>query len=266
VAVGVWHHLLVTGDERFALRMWPSVRAALDLVVGAQTDRGEVGWVINDGVVNDDALLAGSSSTYHSLRCALALADWVGAPQPEWELAAGRLAHVVAEHPEAFLDKSQFSMDWYYPVLGGVVRGAAGRARLDGRWADFVVPGLGARCVDDQPWVTGAETCELAIALATVGRHDDATAMVESVQHLRCGDGSYWTGWQFENRVHWPQEQSTWTAAAMVLAADALCGATPGSRIFHAESLPLGADLDRTACGCPETDTVGAAGSRAVTD
>ena len=26
-------------------------------------------------------------------------------------------------HPEAFADKSQFSMDWYYPVLGGPVRG-----------------------------------------------------------------------------------------------------------------------------------------------
>ena len=25
---------------------------------------------------------------------------------------------MIACHPEAFADKSEFSMDWYYPVLG----------------------------------------------------------------------------------------------------------------------------------------------------
>ena len=60
-------------------------------------------------------------------------------------------------------------MEWYYPVLGGALRGAAARARIDERWDDFVVPGLGIRCVDDRPWVTGAETCELVLALDAIG-------------------------------------------------------------------------------------------------
>ncbi len=51
------------------------------------------------------------------------------------------------------MDKSTFAMDWYYPVLGGAVRGAEGRALLAARWDEFVVPGLGVRCVLDQPWV-----------------------------------------------------------------------------------------------------------------
>ena len=46
---------------------------------------------------------------------------------------AGRLRHAVREHPDRFLDKSEFSMDWYYPVLGGVVRGEAGRDLIDAR-------------------------------------------------------------------------------------------------------------------------------------
>src|SRR3954452_11964251 len=204
VAVGVWHHLLVTGDDRFAWRMWPAVRRAIDFVVGRQTDRGEIGWVVGaDGSTTDDALLTGSSSTYQSLRCALALADWVGEPQPDWELAAGRLAHVVAEHPEAFLDKSRFSMDWYYPVLGGAVRGDRGRAMLRSRWDDFVVPDLGARCVSDQPWVTGAETCELALAFHALGDAATATALVAAMQHLRDADGSYWTGYQVREDGNW---------------------------------------------------------------
>jgi hypothetical protein len=252
VAVGVWHHLLVTGDDRFAERMWPTVRRAIDFVVGRQTDRGEIGWVVAaDGSATDDALLTGSSSTYQSLRCALALADWVGDSQPDWELAAGRLAHVLADHEDVFLDKSRFSMDWYYPVLGGAVRGARALERLAASWELFVVPGLGARCVSDEPWVTGAETCELVLALDTVGEQDRAAALFADMQHLRDADGSYWTGWQFAEQIFWPVEHSTWTGAAVILAADALSRTTPGSGIFRAQALPTGVDLiPEPACGC----------------
>jgi len=84
------------------------------------------------------------------------------------------------------------------------------------------VPGLGVRCVSDEPWVTGAETCELAIALAALGHRDQAMELFGQIQFLRAEDGSYWTGWQFVNGKHFPHEQSTWTAAAVVLAADVL--------------------------------------------
>jgi hypothetical protein len=255
IAVGVWHHLLVTGDEGFVARMWPTVRDALDLVIGYATDRGEISWSVGaDGRPRQEALLTGSSSTYHALRCGLALADRLDAPQPEWEIATGRLGHVIAEHPEAFLDKSRFSMDWYYPVLGGIVRGAAGRERLGDRWDDFVVPGLGIRCVDDEPWVTGAESAELVIALDMVGMREQAEALFADIQHLRTDDGSYWTGWQFANRVNWPAEHSTWTAAAVILAADALLGLTAGTAVFTGEGLPAGVGLGEPACGCAVPD------------
>src|SRR3954465_15989773 len=159
--------------------MWPTVRRAIEFVIGRQTERGEIGWVVGaDGSTTDDALLTGSSSTYQSMRCALALAEWVGEPQPDWELAAGRLAHVVAEHPEAFLDKRRYSMDWYYPVLGGAVRGSAAADRLAEPEGTFVVPGLGARCVSDQPWVSGGETCELVLSLDTIGERDRALSLL----------------------------------------------------------------------------------------
>jgi hypothetical protein len=258
VAVGVWHHFLATGDERFAWRMWPTVRRALDFVVDHQTDRGAIGWSVSaDNVPDTDALVTGSSSTYQSLRCGLALAGWVGESQPEWELAAGRLGHAVRAHPEAFLDKARFSMDWYYPVLGGAVRGPAAQERLDARWDDFVVNGLGARCVDDEPWVTGAETCELVLALDTLGAHETALTLLDEVQHLREQDGSYWTGYQFHERINWPEEHSTWTAAAVVLAVDALSRCTPGNSIFRGDALPSVPDLPGTACGC--SSVVGAA-------
>jgi hypothetical protein len=259
LAVGVWHHLLVTDDRAHAARMWPAVRAALDLVTSLATDRGEIPWSVDaDGVPREGALLTGASSTYHSLRCGLALADRFDDPQPEWEMAAGRLAHVLGEHPEAFMDKSRFSMDWYYPVLGGIVGGVAARERLTARWDDFVVAGIGIRCVDDEPWVTGAESAELVIALHTADLAERAVRLFGDIQHLRSADGSYWTGWQFANQVNWPAEHSTWTAAAVVLAADVLSGATPGGRVFAVEDLPVGVRLGEPACGCASSDATAA--------
>ena len=124
-------------------------------------------------------------------------------------------------------------MDWYYPVLGGPVRGEAGLARLSAGWDDFVVPGLGARCVRDQPWVTGAETCELVLALDALGDRSRAAELFADIQHLRDPAGGYWTGWQYVNQAHFPAEQSSWTAAAIILAADALSGATGAAGIFR---------------------------------
>jgi hypothetical protein len=74
------------------------------------------------------------------------------------------------------------------------------------------------------------------------------------MQHLRTTDGSYWTGWQFANEVNWPAEHSTWTAAAVVLAADALSRTTPGHAVFSATDLPAGLELGEGACGCASTD------------
>lgn len=255
VAVGVWHHLLITGDDAFAARMWDTVRRAIDFVVGLQTARGEIPWAKNTaGEVADEALLAGCASMHQSLRCASALAEYRGRPQPDWELAADQLGHVVADHEEVFGDRRRYSMDWYYPILGGALRGPAADKRIAQRWEEFVVPGLGARCVADQPWVTGAETCELVMALEAIGDRDRAVELFAAVQRLRDEDGSYWTGYQFVERVRWPVERSTWTAAAVILAADALSGATPGAGIFRdagGRSTPTPADP--VACGCEPT-------------
>ncbi|MFC4072693.1 prenyltransferase [Actinoplanes subglobosus] len=234
LAVGCWHHFLCTGDEDFLVRMWPAIRGALDFVTGCQAPGGEIWWAAGDEV----ALLTGSSSIHQALRCGVAIADRVGEPQPDWDLAADLLANAIrkqaiGKHPAAFADKDRFSMDWYYPVLGGALRGEAAKQRLRDRWDEFVVPGRGARCVSDRPWVTGAETCELALALDALGDRDAATELVAAMQHLREEDGSYWTGLVLTDGVRWPVERTTWTAAAVVLAVDALHAAHPRSGIFR---------------------------------
>jgi hypothetical protein len=238
LAVGVWHHWLVRADTTFLSTLWPSVRRALDFVTGHQLSFGGMAWARDaSGAVAESALLAGSSSIYHSLTCGLALAALMDEPQPEWELAAGRLQHALRCHEERFDPKSRYSMDWYYPVLGGALRGQHGKERIRLRWADFVVTDLGIRCVDDHPWVTGAETCELVLALDALGQRDRALELFRSMQHLRHPDGSYWTGYVYPDDARWPEERSTWTAAAVLLATDSLSRTTPGADLFRGSTL-----------------------------
>jgi hypothetical protein len=258
VAVGVWHEYQVTGDVKFTRRMWPTVRAAIEWTLALQAPRGEVAWERDAaGVPGEFALLSGCASILHGLRCAIALAALADEPQPDWELAAVQLGHAIALHPEAFADKGRFAMDWYYPVLGGALRGLNGVQRIAADWDRFVVPGLGVRCVSDQPWVTVAETCELVLALDACGLRERAQEVFATVHRQRHDDGSYWTGWQYVNEAQFPAERSNWTAAAVVLAADALRGFSNGAAIFRA--IPGGTfhsgtavrpPADATACGC----------------
>jgi hypothetical protein len=252
IAAGVWHHVLITGDRGFATTMWPVVQAAIDFVLDLQIGYGEICWARSESGPMREALLTGCASIHHSIRCALALAEFLDEPQPEWEVAVGQLGHAIVAHPDAFEEKDRHSMDWYYPILGGALRGCEALARLEQRWDDFVVPGLGVRCVDDRPWVTGAETCELVMALDALGFRAAAREQFAAMQHLREDDGSYWTGLVFADGKRWPVEQTTWTGAAMILAADALSGATSGGGLFRDDELPLGLQSDFD-CACVAT-------------
>ncbi|MFI7385013.1 prenyltransferase/squalene oxidase repeat-containing protein [Streptomyces sp. NPDC049813] len=246
VAVGVWHHYLSTGDDAFLDRMWPVVGAAIGFVLRLQRPGGQIGWKRDaDGGAVDDALLTGSSSIHHALRCALAIAEQREEPQPDWELALGALRHAIRRHPERFLDKDRYSMDWYYPVLGGALRGAEAKARIERDWERFVVPGLGVRCVVPNPWVTGGESAELALALWATGESDRALTILQDIQHLRdARTGLYWTGYVFEDRAVWPEELTTWTAGSVLLAVAALGGDEATCQVFGGELLPSGVEPD----------------------
>lgn len=246
VATGVWHHWLLYRDRGFLEAMWPVVERAVDFVLELQTPRGEIIWARHaDGTPWSFALLTGCSSTYHSLRCAVALAETVGSERPDWELSAARLRRVIRDVPGAFAPKDRWAMDWYYPVLCHAVEGEAARRRLVDGWDRFVIEGRGVRCVSDRPWVTAAETCECVVAHAVAGDTGRAGDLFRWAQGLRCDDGSYHTGIVLPQEVHFPGgERTTYTGAAVILAADVLTGATPGAGALDGTTLPEVIDAD----------------------
>ena len=250
-ATGVWHHYLISDDLEFLQEMWPVVEKAIAFVLILQTEHGDIHWAISaDGSAREDALLTGCSSIYKSLECAHNIAVTLGQARPEWLEARTRLGDCIRNTPERFdrtwESKARYSMDWFYPVLTGVLDQKQARDRLTARWSEFVEEGMGCRCVSDEPWVTVAESCELVMALLAAGDHARANEVYSWLHQWRLDDGSYWTGYQFALDIMWPDEKPTWTAGAIMLAADALTEYSAASHLFQEVRLLDSADAHKS--------------------
>ncbi|MEJ2039100.1 MAG: phenyltransferase domain-containing protein [Desulfosarcinaceae bacterium] len=240
IAVGLYHYLLVSGDIAFVRRMWPTVRAAVDFALGLQAADGEIYWAVSpEGRIDPMALLTGNCSIAMSLRCALALAERLDDPGPSWRKSLDRLLVCLRTRPHCFnMTKARFSMDWFYPVLCGAVRGAAAGRRMEKYWKKFVVQNLGVRCVSDQPWVTIAESSELVLALAAMGNDLVAHIVFSWISDHNFDDGTFWCGFTFPDMVLWPEEKISWTNAVVLMAADALFSLTPAANLFRHDRWP----------------------------
>ncbi|MGI9052719.1 MAG: prenyltransferase/squalene oxidase repeat-containing protein [Ilumatobacteraceae bacterium] len=241
VATGVWHHWRCTWDRAFLDHLWPTVERALDWVLGLRRPDGLALWAIEaDGWRPwRYALLTGTSSIQHALHCGVALAEVVGDPRPDWGEAGDVMAAMIANgRYEAFEPKQRWAMDWYYPVLTGALTGEDAKVRLADGWPTFAMEGRGIRCVSDEPWITASETAECALAYAAIGDLATATDLLAWTRAHRRDDCAYWTGLVYPDDprgepTRFPFEEVTsYTGAAVILAADAIAGASPASALF----------------------------------
>jgi hypothetical protein len=241
IAAGVWHHWLYTSDRAFVEYMWQPVRKAIDFVLSMARPDGTILWAQHPGERPwDFALLTGSSSIAHSLRCAIHIADLLEEDHESWSRAHRLLEDAIRDRPQVFEPKVRWAMDWYYPVLCGVVTGFEAERMLASRWDEFVMPGKGVRCVHDEPWVTAAETAECALSYAAIGDMERARELLECTRPHRDVDGAYWTGIVYPQMIQFPVgERSAYTSAAVILATDSIAGNTVASRLFWADDHPL---------------------------
>jgi hypothetical protein len=250
IATGLWYYYVATGDLRFVAEMWPTVDRAINFVVGLQERDGTVCWARRqNGTRWSSYLITGSSSIHGSLVCAQRLAELLAHDRPEWIIAREKLGSAIRDREELFTAEAspdpvgRFSMDWYYPVLGGAIRGVEGRERLlDLDTLDkFMLEGVGCRCVADAPWYTLAETCELVLAHHAVGLVERAEEIFSWSDAFRIGGGGYETGLVLPEEVCWPPERNAYTPATVLMVDDTLKGESATSDFFEALS---GEDLD----------------------
>jgi len=117
------------------------------------------------------------------------------------------------------VDRSRFSMDFYYPFLAGIKNNK--KEFLD-LLDNYYVKGLGVKCVAEEPWVTIAESSECVISALIHDNEYIAKEIFNDIQQFQNKDGIFPTGYQYNMGIFWPEENSTWTNAAVIIAAHAL--------------------------------------------
>jgi hypothetical protein len=238
VASGVLAHLMATGDDRGCDELFPMVEAALDYVADHERGTGEVPWSVNsDGKESPLRLLAGSSSLVSSFRHGAELASRLGHDGARWRAASDRIARQIAGNEEGFADKSEFAMDWYYPVLSGALNGEGARRRLTAGESAFVTPD-GVLCRSDRRWVTSAETAEAAIAYVRAGDPEMGKTLLATLADKQLAYGGYLTGLVYPERSEFPKGESTsYSDAAVLIAADVVAGGV--ANVLFGDSAPV---------------------------
>ena len=145
----------------------------------------------------------------------------------------------IVERPDAFEPKDALGDGLVLPgARAAPSTGEAAKARLADGWDTFAMEGHGIRCVSDEPWVTASETAECALAYAAIGDRDTAVDLAAldraptAATTAPTGPASSTTR---QAPVRFPfDEHTSYTAAAVILAADAITAATPAARLFRA--------------------------------
>ena len=239
IATGAWHHYLNFKDEEFLKFMWPTIVKAMEFVISGQTEEGDILWAKdeNDEWMND-SLITGCSSVYKSMRCFQEISNNLGFSKDIYEKEISLLYEAIKSKPQRFdrfwKSKDRYSMDWYYPVLCGIISGEDAKERINSRWDEFVIKDLGCKCVSEEPWVTAAESCELILTLVKMSEIEKAEKIFTNVLNLADPESQlFWTGYVFTDKKYWPIEKPSWTAAAVILAANALYNFSESSNLFN---------------------------------
>jgi len=236
-ATSLWHAYLCFEKINLLYQYFPMVNSAINFVIQYQNDEGDIQWAISEEEsLPQDALLTANSSILRSLECAIKIAKKINNPQPNWVNAHKKLLETIKykswRFDRTWESKSRFSMDWFYPILGGAYSQEEAAIRIENKKNDFLIDKLACKCVSDEPWVTIAESSELVMAMITADMYSDAEILLKQLQRWEDTPGTFWTGYQYKNNCIWPPEKTTWTAAAVALATDALYSLTPAHKLF----------------------------------
>ena len=238
ISSGALHHFLNFKELSFLEKIWPTLKKSIEFVISGQTVEGDILWAkdYNEEWM-DDSLLTGCASIFKSLNDFNKIAKTLGYEEFILKEEIKNLKDSIINKSERFdrtwESKARYSMDWYYPVLCGIHNKQDSKKIINERWDEFVVPGLGCKCVSEEPWVTVAESCELILALNKIDEKKAALEIFENISKLiDQNDKLFWTGYVYKDDKFWPIEKPSWTAAAVVLAANSLFEFNSTSNFF----------------------------------
>ena len=104
--------------------------------------------------------------------------------------------------------------------------------KISKTFSDFYVDGIGIKCVKEEPWITVAETSEFIISLVIQGNVKKSKELLLDLINISDENKIPYMGWQYEENIFWPNEKPSWTAAALIIAADSVLNFTDASDLF----------------------------------
>ena len=245
ISVAALHFYKIFLDKDFLEELWPAIESAINFSLNLQINNGTIPWSIDKhGEIENDFLITGSSSILKSIECGLAISkilkkdknlkNWI----KSYELLSQAIKNPVGKF-DFFKDRKRFSMDSYYPILSGCLDQNEIKSYLDKIFKDFYVKDIGIQCVIEEPWVTVAETSEFIISLMIYGDQERSVELLTDVLNITDENKIPYMGWQYEENIFWPNEKPSWTAAALIIAADTVLNFSNASNLFLENQLSL---------------------------
>ena len=245
ISVAALHFYKIFLDKDFLEELWPAIESAINFSLNLQINNGTIPWSIDKyGEIENDFLITGSSSILKSIECGLAISkilkkdknlkNWI----KSYELLSQAIKNPVGKF-DICKDRKRFSMDSYYPILSGCLDQNEIKSYLDKIFKDFYVKDIGIKCVIEEPWVTVAETSEFIISLMIYGDQEKSVELLTDVLNITDENKIPYMGWQYEENIFWPNEKPSWTAAALIIAADTVLNFSNASNLFLENQLSL---------------------------
>jgi len=238
ISVAALHFYKIFQDKDFLEKLWPSIKLAINFSLNLQMSNGTIPWSVDEsGEIENDFLITGSSSILKSIDCGLAISKILQKNKDvkNWKESYDLLSEAI-KNPSGKFDlvknRKRFSMDSYYPILSGCLNENEIKSYIDKIFSNFYVDKIGIKCVIEEPWVTVAETSEFIISLMISGDLDKSKELLIDVLSICDENKTPFMGWQYEENMFWPNEKPSWTAAALIIAADSVMNFSNASDLF----------------------------------
>lgn len=245
IAVAALHFYKIYSDKTYLYYLWPTIESAINFSINIQNMKGTIPWSIDrKGNIENDYLLTGSSSILKSLECAIAISKILNQTKniSKWKKSYSLLKKAIIRPDGNFdlqKDRKKFSMDWYYPIISGCLDQTMNEFYVKKVFSDFYVNDIGVKCVKEEPWITVAESCEFIISLVISKKPKEAKRLLSDIINISDDDFIPYMGWQYKEKIFWPNEKPSWTSAALILAADTVNSYTKAADLFLKNQLDL---------------------------
>ena len=230
VFLPLYQKFLIDNDIDYLVKYKKEIQSIYNSTLAFADSKGFLFWAKDEDGYSDNSLITASCSVHISLKTYEKIAVTLGLDCNHEKILLNQEKINSKKFDRDGVSRKRFSMDNYYPFLCGI----GDDELISKTLSNFYNEGLGIKCVIEEPWVTFAESSEFIISLVKMNRKEDARKILEEIMRFQDNRGIFPTGYQYKLDILWPDEFSTWTNAAVIIAADCVFEISKKRNVFLA--------------------------------